>query len=228
MEENQTQEKNEFAVPAQEMLSATKDYIDIRTDEAKLDITEGLSKGFGKILSAIMILQMVVVVLALLSAALIMWLGSLIGNNVAAAFIVTGLYALIPILIYMLRNKVFVRAFEKIFLAVFFSDKDIHDIPTARAQFETQRKYKEQELSLRGKYLKAFYSPANVMSTLMHKSSIIAMIAGFLAEIVAKFRSITNKDKEAQSDAQSETQTEPRSDAGAESASTTPDSKSCE
>lgn len=218
MEENKTQETNEFAVPAQEMLSATKEYVDIRTDEAKLNIAEGLSIGFGKTLSAIMILQMVVVVLALLSAALIMWLGSLIGSNVAAAFIVTGLYALIPILIFMLRNKLFVRAFEKIFLAVFFSDKDIDDIPAARARLETERKYKEQELSLRGKYLKAYYSPANVLNTLLHKSSVIVMIAGFLAEIVAKFRTITNKDKEVQSDAQSATQAEPQSDAGTEPA----------
>lgn len=193
MEEKQIKENSEFTAPAQEMFCAAKEYIDIRTDEAKLDITEGLSKGFGKVLSAVMILQMIVVVLALLSAALIMWLGSLIGSNVAAAFIVTGLYALLPIAIFMLRNKVFVKVFEKIFTAVFFSDRDIEDIPTARLQLQAERKYKEQELSLRGKYAQAFYSPANLLATFMRKSSIVAVIAGFVAEIIAKIKALTGK-----------------------------------
>lgn len=202
MEEKQIQENSEFTAPAQEMIGAAKEYIDIRTDEAKLDITEGLSKGFGMVLSAVMILQMVVVVLALLSAALIMWLGSLIGSNVAAAFIVTGVYALIPIAIFMLRNKVFVKVFEKIFTAVFFSGRDIEDIPTARLQLQAERKYKEQELSLRGKYLQAFYSPANLLATFMRKSSIIAVIAGFVAEIIAKIKAMTGKaDAQTQPDA---------------------------
>lgn len=175
--------ENEFLSPVQELASTAKDYIDIRIEQAKLDVTDGLAKGFGKVTGALVIMELVVVSLTLLGAALVLLLGELMHSYTYAALIVTLIYILLPLIVYLLRNKLFVKPFEKIFTGIFFAERGVSDLEKARIQIESERSAIEKELSYRTKYLHAVYSPSNIFGKIMQKTAVIKSVVQFAAQI---------------------------------------------
>ena len=51
-------------------------------------------------------------------------LGNWLGNYAIAAFIVAGVFALLTLILFLLKNKLFVNGFVRLFAKIFFEDKE--------------------------------------------------------------------------------------------------------
>ncbi len=184
-------EREGFTAPMQEMAEAAKEYADLRIDEVKIDAVENMAKGFGRLLSAVMIIQLIVLVLTLLGLAAILLLGELIGSYALAAFIIAIVFAALAVVVFLTRKALFVRPFGKVLTGIFFKDAQNMDINAMRGRIRTERTFKEKELMLRGKYLRAFYSPANILHMLSGRisSAVFSIVSGIAEELFSKIKS---------------------------------------
>lgn len=109
--------------PAEDLLKETGDYVDMRIDDAKLKITEGLSVGLGRLCAVTVILTVLALVLVTFAFACILLIGKLLGDYAAGAFIVSGAFLLLLLLLIVFRKKLFVNSFVRMFVEVFFGQK---------------------------------------------------------------------------------------------------------
>lgn len=109
--------------PAGELLDSVKEYAGLKADEIKLRGTEGLSTALGKIFS--MIAMMTVASTALVCAAfgIVLLIGRLIGDYAAGAFIVAGAFAVVFLVMYAFRNRMFVNTFVRLFIKLFYDNE---------------------------------------------------------------------------------------------------------
>lgn len=111
-----------YSKPAEEFLGSLKEYADVRIDDLKLRTVKGLSLTMNHLVAMILILFAVSVVLLSVGAGLIILIGKAIGSYAGGAFIVAGVFAVIAATIFMLRKKLFVNGFVRMFMDVFFDD----------------------------------------------------------------------------------------------------------
>lgn len=119
---------NPFTKPAEDFSAQVGEYIDLKLDEIKLKTAKGLSLTLQKVLVAILLLSLVNIVLIAAAIGGVLILGHLIGNYSAGAFIVAGVFALITLILYLLRKKLFVNSFVQMFVKIFFEDKTDDEI----------------------------------------------------------------------------------------------------
>lgn len=194
--------KNDFFDPLSDMAKSAVEYLDIRLDDLKLSAVEGLSKGFGRFMSGIVIIQLLIVGFTLAGLACILLLGELMGSYALAAFLVAAVFVVVSVLLYVFKEKVFVAVFRRIFASVFFKNKDISNVSESRNDNLNRRQYKEQELELRAQYLKAYYSPANLYNHFFNKITPLLNITGLLAGIYEKLKSGATADAGAEAAAE--------------------------
>ena len=65
------------------------------------------------------------VVLLMLGAGCVLLLGDWLGNYALAAFVVAGFFALLTLILFLLRGKLFVNGFVRLFVGIFFEDKQV-------------------------------------------------------------------------------------------------------
>lgn len=192
-----------FTAPVQDMAAAAKEYADIRINEVKIDAVENMAKGFGRLLSAVLVLQLTILVLTLSGLAAILLLGELIGSYALAALIIALVFAVLAVVVFLTRKTMFVGPFGKALTGIFFKDAPDTDIRAMRDRIRTERTFKEKELMLRGKYMQAFYSPANLFGMLSGKiSAVFSILAGIAEAVFGKRKS--HKAEETETDATAE------------------------
>lgn len=95
--------------------SAIGEYLSLRTDYFKKRIISGLSLGFSRVLSVLVMMMFLTVVLAVLAFAFTMLLSEAIGTLSGAAFIVGGVYLLFFLVLFLLRKRLFLNMFTNLF-----------------------------------------------------------------------------------------------------------------
>lgn len=95
--------------------SAIGEYLSLRTDYFKKRIISGLSLGFSRVLSVLVMMMFLTVVLAVLAFAFTMLLSEAIGTLSGAAFIVGGAYLLFFLVLLLLRKRLFLNMFTNLF-----------------------------------------------------------------------------------------------------------------
>lgn len=98
--------------------SAAGEYLSLRTDDFRKRIVYGLSVGFSRILSVLVIVMLSVIVLAAFAFGFIVLLGNATGSWSTAAFIVGGIFMMGLLILFFLRKRLFVNMFSRIFAAV--------------------------------------------------------------------------------------------------------------
>ena len=113
-----------FDKPLKDLASDAREYVDLQVDDLKLKITRGLSLSLGQVLAMLLVVVSLSVVLLALGAGCVLVLGAWLGNYALAAFIVAGFFALLTLILLLLKGKLFVNGFVRLFTGIFFEDQE--------------------------------------------------------------------------------------------------------
>lgn len=111
-----------FSRPAERLAEDAAAYIDLKVDELKLRTAKGLSVTLNRLIISILFLTLGSIVLMALAFGGVLLLGDIIGSYAAGAFIVAGFFLLLMVLLYFVRNKLFLNGFVKLFVGLFFEN----------------------------------------------------------------------------------------------------------
>lgn len=114
----------QFSKPLQDLASDAKAYVDLQVDDLKLKVTKGLSLSLSRVLAMLLIVFTFSVVLLALAAGCVLLLGQWTGSYVAGAFIMAGVFALLTLLLFALRKKLFVNGFVQLFAGILFEEEE--------------------------------------------------------------------------------------------------------
>lgn len=98
-------------------------YLDLRLEELKLKVVDGLSVGVNGVLSMMLVLMLGAIVLAAFSFGTVLLLGDLIGSWTAAAFIIGGVFLAVLVVVLFFWRSLFVNAFIKLFIGIFYENE---------------------------------------------------------------------------------------------------------
>ena len=110
--------------PAEDLASGTADYVNLKIDELKLRTVKGLSVALNRILLSVLFLTLGSIVLMAASFGTILLIGRLIGNYAAGAFIVAAFFLILIVVLYLLRDRLFINGLVRMFVRLFFDDNE--------------------------------------------------------------------------------------------------------
>lgn len=109
---------------AQEVISKVKEYVEVRKELAMLSAVEKGSQLFANLLTDGLVLLFGILTILFGSLALGFYLSELIGNSYSGFLIVTGIYFLVAILIYALKDKYMEKHIINGVIKKFFKDRN--------------------------------------------------------------------------------------------------------
>lgn len=115
---------SEFTKPIEDVGRQAKDYVDLRLADIKLRLVKGLSTALGKIVYVQILMLVLSVLLIALAVGGVLLLGELIGSYTSGAFIMAGIFAVVILALYLLRDKLFKNTFVPMFAKLFFDDEE--------------------------------------------------------------------------------------------------------
>jgi len=86
-----------------------KDYVNLRVDYVKLILTEKIAKLASFFLISVVYFILAMFLLLFLSLSFVFWYGDEIGPAFVGALIVTAFYIFIGVMLFLLRNKIFLN-----------------------------------------------------------------------------------------------------------------------
>lgn len=104
--------------PLNSLSSVLGEYLGMRTDDFKKNIISGLSVGFSRFLSVLVLVMLLMIVLAVFAIGFIILLGDTIGSWSGAAFIIGGVYLIVLAVLFFLRKKLFLNMFTNLFTGI--------------------------------------------------------------------------------------------------------------
>lgn len=114
----------DFDKPFQALADDAKAYVDLQVDDLKLKVTKGLSLSLNQVLALILVSLTLFIALLALAAGCILLLGLWTGSYVLGAFIMAGVFAILTVVLFLCRNRLFVNIFVKLFAGIFFEEKE--------------------------------------------------------------------------------------------------------
>lgn len=105
---------------ADKLFSDARKYVDLKFDSLKLKAVEGLSVSMGRVVTLLVLMLILAIVIASFALGCVFLLGSLIDSWAGAAFIVGGVFLQLLIVLYLLRRRLFVNMFVKLFIEVLY------------------------------------------------------------------------------------------------------------
>ncbi len=115
--------EKEFTKPAQILGNEAAEYIDLKIDDLKLRTAKGLSVTLHRIIMAVLLLSIAGIVMTTAAFGGVLLIGHAMGNYAAGAFIVSGFFLLVLIVLFLLRNKLFIGGLVKMFVRLLFDEK---------------------------------------------------------------------------------------------------------
>ena len=110
--------------PVEKLKKSATEYADLRIDEVKLKTAKGLSVTLHKLLLTLLFLSIGGMVLTTAAFGLILLIGQMTGNYALGAFIVAAVLLLLLIILVLLRKKLFINGLIRMFIGLFFEEKD--------------------------------------------------------------------------------------------------------
>lgn len=109
---------NDNRNPLNGLSSAIGEYLSLKTDDFKKNIVEGLSIGFSRVLSILVLMMLLLLVLGIFAFAFVVLIGEAIGSLSGAAFIVGGVYLIVFAVLFFLRKRLFLKMFTGLFTGI--------------------------------------------------------------------------------------------------------------
>ena len=113
----------EFIRPAEDLGKSIVEYTDLKIDDLKLRTAKGLSVTLNKVILTILFLSIGSIVMMAAAFGGVLLIGDLIGSYAAGAFIVAGFFLLVVLVVYLLRDKMFLGGLVRMFIRLFFEEK---------------------------------------------------------------------------------------------------------
>lgn len=110
--------------PIENLAENTAEYVGLKIDDLKLRLVKGLSVSMNHLLSMILVLFAVSICLIAAAFGLSLLIGKAIGSYAGGAFIVAGFFLLVALVVFLLRKRLFVDGFVKLFAGLFFDDEE--------------------------------------------------------------------------------------------------------
>lgn len=110
--------------PVEEFGKSAGEYIDLKIEELKLKTAKGLSVTLHRILLAVLFLSLGGIVLTTAAFGCILLIGQLMHNYALGAFLVSAFFLVLLIVLVLLRKKLFINGLVKMFIGLFFEEKD--------------------------------------------------------------------------------------------------------
>lgn len=104
-----------------------KDYINLRVDLTKLIITEKVSRVVSFFMIMVIYFIMAMFLLLFLSMTFVFWFGEFIGPYWLGTIIITSVYILFGIFIYIKRHEIFINPLVSHLTKILMEDKDEND-----------------------------------------------------------------------------------------------------
>jgi hypothetical protein len=104
-----------------------KDYVNLRIDLAKLILTEKIAKLASFFLIAVIFFILAMFLLLFLSLAFVFWFGDEIGPAWLGTLIITAVYILGGVLIYVRRHQFFINPLVSHLTKILMEEKDEND-----------------------------------------------------------------------------------------------------
>lgn len=115
--------KPDFMNSLEDLGKSATEYADLKIDDLKLRTAKGLSVTLNKIIFTILFLTIVGIIITSAAFGGILLIGKLIGSYAGGAFIVSAFFMVLLLVLYLLRNKLFLNSLVKMFVRLFFEDK---------------------------------------------------------------------------------------------------------
>ena len=109
---------NDNRNPLNGLSSAIGEYLSLKTDDFKKNIISGLSIGFSRVLSILVLMMLLLLVLGIFAFAFVVLIGEAIGSLSGAAFIVGGVYLIVFAVLFFLRKRLFLKMFTGLFTGI--------------------------------------------------------------------------------------------------------------
>ena len=109
---------NDNRNPLNGLSSAIGEYLSLKTDDFKKNIISGLSIGFSRVLSILVLMMLLLLVLGIVAFAFVVLIGEAIGSLSGAAFIVGGVYLIVFAVLFFLRKRLFLKMFTGLFTGI--------------------------------------------------------------------------------------------------------------
>jgi len=173
---------SEFTKPVEDLGRSAKDYVDLKVEDVKLRLVKGLSLSLGKMLSMILVLFLCSIVLFALAIGLILLIGQAIDNYAAGAFIVAGFFALIGLVVYLFRKKLFVSSFIGM-MGDLGKVSSLSELDKRQDEVKDGIIRKEEEISYRFSGLREAYSPLNMFMSGLRRTGGDALVLTIIQKI---------------------------------------------
>lgn len=179
------------------LTSNGKSYVDGRVTEVKLKAVKALSKSLSFICGMLLFFVVLAILFGVLAVALIQWMNTLLGEPLGT-LAVAGFFALLALVIFIFRKRMFRSSFVLMFSKLFFDeDSDIvsfSDLKKAEKDNAEALKKCSDDTKDTIRDLKVKLSPLNLLSELLSKSSDVIDTAGTVFKSAkALLRTITGR-----------------------------------
>ncbi len=109
------------------LLEDLKDYTDLRIDLVKLQLVESISTLFSKGIGFVLMLMLMALGLIMLTVAFTLLLSAWIGSLIWAFVIMGCFFALVAVVVYLMRDRLFGGSMVAMFNKMFFSPNNKED-----------------------------------------------------------------------------------------------------
>lgn len=110
------------------LFQEVKDYVDLRIKRFKLNMVEQLSVFCGKAVAMAAFALMLLLAILVLTVALIVAVAGWIDSLIWALVIVGGVYLLMAVLFFVLRDRLFLGGMVRTFSKMFFESDSTNDV----------------------------------------------------------------------------------------------------
>lgn len=177
--------------------SQGKSYVDGRFTELKLKVVKALSQSLAFVCGMLFFIMVLAIMLGVLALALIQWLNTLVGTPFGT-LIVAGFFALLALILFLLRKSLFRSRFVSMFAQLLFDEgseiNSFSDLRKAEQKTAEDIRKCSEEARRTIDGLKVRLSPLNLLAELFEKSSEVIDNAGSVFKSAkALFRNITGR-----------------------------------
>lgn len=117
-------ESNKFSDNVSGMAENIRDYVRLKLSLLKLSLTEKIARLASFIVIIVVFCILFLFFSLFLSAAFILWFREHAGPAYVGALIVAGFYMLIAVIVYLMRNSLFINPFISILSEILLEDTD--------------------------------------------------------------------------------------------------------
>lgn len=158
---------SQFTEPVEKLFQDSKEYLDQQLESAKLRTVKGLSQGTSALGRLLLFFTIAGNLVLMLSFALVLWLGEVMGSYALAGFVVAGVLLVLLVVLYVFRNRLFRNSFVSLYSDVIMpgrQETSLEKLDQAIENAEIQ--VREQEMTIKNQFahIQDYYTPSHILN----------------------------------------------------------------